>query len=242
MLQFQRPTQFNRVIRRVEDPLKRDAGFKVMRGNLFAAAIMKTSVISAEFMARYLSDPADPDAFEGRAIVFDGPEDYHARIDDPALGADEHSILVIRGVGPIGYPGAPEVVNMRPPAQLIRAGITELPCIGDGRQSGTSGTPAILNVSPEAAAGGGLGLLRSGDRLRVDLRAGRVDVLLDDAVLAERRRELEAKGGYAYPASQTPWQEMQRESIGQMADGAVLEPAVKYQRLAQTVGVPRQNH
>ena len=231
-----------RVIRRVEDPLKRDAGFKLMRGNLFAAAIMKTSVISAEFTARYLSDPTDPDAFEGSAIVFDGPEDYHARIDDPALGADEHSILVIRGVGPIGYPGAPEVVNMRPPAQLIRAGITELPCIGDGRQSGTSGTPAILNVSPEAAAGGGLALLRSGDRLRVDLRAGRVDVLLDDAVLAERRRELEAKGGYPYPASQTPWQEMQRESIGQMADGAVLEPAVKYQRLAQTVGVPRQNH
>ena len=231
-----------RVIRRVADPLKRDAGFKVMRGNLFTAAIMKTSVISAEFTARYLSDPADPDAFEGSAIVFDGPEDYHARIDEPALGADEHSILVIRGVGPIGYPGAPEVVNMRPPAQLIRAGITELPCIGDGRQSGTSGTPAILNVSPEAAAGGGLALLRSGDRLRVDLRACRVDVLLDDAVLAERRRELEAKGGYAYPASQTPWQEMQRESIGQMADGAVLEPAVKYQRLAQTVGIPRQNH
>jgi dihydroxy-acid dehydratase len=231
-----------RVIRRVEDPLKRDAGFKVMRGNLFAAAIMKTSVISAEFTARYLSDPADPDAFEGSALVFDGPEDYHARIDDPALGADEHSILVIRGVGPIGYPGAPEVVNMRPPAQLIRAGITELPCIGDGRQSGTSGTPAILNVSPEAAAGGGLALLHSGDRLRVDLRACRVDVLLNDAVLAARRRELEAKGGYAYPASQTPWQEMQRESIGQMADGAVLEPAVKYQRLAQTVGIPRQNH
>jgi dihydroxy-acid dehydratase len=231
-----------RVIRRVEDPLKRDAGFIVMRGNLFDAAIMKTSVISAEFRARYLSNPEDPDAFEGGAIVFDGPEDYHARIDDPALGADEHSILIIRGVGPIGYPGAPEVVNMRPPAQLIRAGITELPCIGDGRQSGTSGTPSILNVSPEAAIGGGLALLRSGDRIRVDLRACRVDALLDDAALSARRRELEAKGGYAYPASQTPWQEMQRASIGQMADGAVLEPAVKYQRLAQSVGIPRQNH
>lgn len=231
-----------RVIRRVEDPLKRNAGFMVMRGNLFDAAVLKTSVISQEFRKRYLSNPVDPDAFEGRAIVFDGPEDYHARIDDPALGADEHSILVIRGVGPIGYPGAPEVVNMRPPAHLIRAGIHELPCIGDGRQSGTSGTPAILNVSPEAAVGGGLALLRSGDRIRVDLRAARVDVLLNDAVLGARRRELESNGGYPYPPSQTPWQEMQRASVGQMADGAVLEPAVKYQRLAQTVGVPRQNH
>ena len=231
-----------RVIRRVEDPLKRNAGFMVMRGNLFEAAVMKTSVISEDFRARYLSNPADPDAFEGKAIVFDGPEDYHARIDDPQLGIDEQSILVIRGVGPIGYPGAPEVVNMRPPAHLIRAGIHELPCIGDGRQSGTSGTPSILNVSPEAAIGGGLALLRSGDRLRVDLRACRVDVLLDDAVLAERRRELEARGGYAYPPSQTPWQEMQRATIGQMADGAVLEPAVKYQRLAQSAGIPRQNH
>ncbi|HEX4266697.1 MAG TPA: IlvD/Edd family dehydratase [Steroidobacteraceae bacterium] len=231
-----------RVIRRVEDPLKRDAGFMVMRGNLFDGAVMKTSVISENFRARYLSDPADPDAFEGKAIVFDGPEDYHARIDDPALGADEHSILVIRGVGPIGYPGAPEVVNMRPPAHLIRAGVHELPCIGDGRQSGTSGTPAILNVSPEAAVGGGLALLRSGDRLRVDLRVCRVDVLLDDSTLAERRGELEARGGYEFPPSQTPWQEMQRASIGQMADGAVLEPAVKYQRLAQTAGIPRHNH
>ncbi len=231
-----------RVIRPFEAPLMRDAGFKVMRGNLFDAAIMKTSVISAQFRTRYLSNTADPDAFEGKAIVFDGPEDYHARIDDPALGADEHSILVIRGVGPIGYPGAPEVVNMRPPAELIRAGITELPCIGDGRQSGTSGTPAILNVSPEAAVGGGLALLRSGDRLRIDLRACRVDVLLEEAVLAGRRRELEAKGGYGYPPSQTPWQEMQRACIGQIADGAVLEPAVKYQRLAQTAGIPRHNH
>jgi dihydroxy-acid dehydratase len=232
----------DRVIRRFEDPLKPDAGFKVMRSNFFDAAIMKTSVISAEFRTRYLSNPDDPEAFEGKAIVFDGPEDYHARIDDPALGADERSILVVRGVGPIGYPGAPEVVNMRPPAELIRAGVTELPCIGDGRQSGTSGTPAILNVSPEAAVGGGLALLKSGDRIRVDLRTCRVDVLLDAATLATRRRELEAKGGYTYPSSQTPWQEMQRASIGQLASGAVLEPAVKYQRLAQTVGIPRQNH
>lgn len=167
---------------------------------------------------------------------------YRARIDDPALGADPQSILVIRGVGPIGCPGAAEVVNMRPPAELIRTGIGELPCIGDARQSGTSGTPAILNVSPEAVVGGGLARLRGEDRLRVDLRACRLDVLLDDAALTVRRDELAAKGGYPYPASQTPWQKMQRESIGQSARGAVLEPAVKYQRLAQTAGIPRQNH
>jgi dihydroxy-acid dehydratase len=231
-----------RVIRRFEAPLKRAAGFRVMRGNLFDSAIMKTSVISAEFRQRYLSNPNDPDAFEGSVIVFDGPEDYHARIDAANLGADEHSVLVIRGVGPIGYPGSAEVVNMRPPAQLIRAGIHELPCIGDGRQSGTSGSPSILNVSPEAAAGGGLALLRSGDRIRVDLRSGQVNVLLDEAELDRRRQELAAQGGYAVPASQTPWQELQRATVGQMGTGAVLEPAVKYQHLAQTVGVPRDSH
>jgi dihydroxy-acid dehydratase len=231
-----------RVIRRFDSPLKRAAGFRVMRGNLFESAIMKTSVISEEFRARYLSDPSDPDAFEGTVIVFDGPEDYHARIDDPNLGADERSVLVIRGVGPIGYPGSAEVVNMRPPAQLIRAGIRELPCIGDGRQSGTSGSPSILNVSPEAAAGGGLALLRSGDRIRVDLRSGQVNVLLADSELDSRRRELAAKGGYAIPASQTPWQELQRASVGQLGTGAVLEPAVKYQHLAQAIGVPRHSH
>jgi dihydroxy-acid dehydratase len=234
--------QDERVIRPFESPLKVAAGFKVMRGNLFESALMKASVISADFHARYLSNPQDPEAFEGRAIVFDGPEDYHARIDDPALGADEHSILVIRGVGPIGYPGSAEVVNMRPPAHLIRAGIRELPCIGDGRQSGTSGSPSILNVSPEAAAGGGLALLRSGDRLRVDLRRGLVNALLTDAQLEDRRRQLEAAGGYAFPASQTPWQELHRAQVGQMGTGAVLEPAVKYQRLVQQVGVPRHSH
>ena len=211
-------------------------------GNLFDSAIMKTSVISQEFRDRYLSNPEDPDAFEGPVVVFDGPEDYHAGIDDPDLAVDERTILVMRGAGPIGYPGAAEVVNMRPPAYLIRAGIHALPCIGDGRQSGTSGSPSILNASPEAAAGGGLALLRTGDRIRVDLKRARADVLLSDEELRARREALEAQGGYPYPPSQTPWQEMQRAAQGQMATGMVLEPAVKYQRLAQTMGLPRDSH
>ncbi|MDT8758557.1 dihydroxy-acid dehydratase family protein [Sphingomonas psychrotolerans] len=231
-----------KVIRRFDAPLKEAAGFSVLRGNLFDSAIMKLSVISPEFRDRYLSDPADPDAFEGPVVVFDGPEDYHARIDDPALGIDERTLLIMRGAGPIGYPGAAEVVNMRPPAQLIRKGIHALPCIGDGRQSGTSGSPSILNASPEAAAGGGLALLQTGDRVRIDLRKGTADMLVSDEALATRRAALEAAGGFAFPASQTPWQEMQRAAVGQAEAGAVLEPAVKYQRLAQTFGVPRHNH
>jgi dihydroxy-acid dehydratase len=203
---------------------------------------MKTSVISDDFRARYLSDPDDPDAFEGVAVVFDGPEDYHARIDDPALEVDERSILVMRGAGPIGYPGAAEVVNMRPPADLIRRGITALPCIGDGRQSGTSGSPSILNASPEAAAGGGLALLRTGDRVRIDLRKATADMLVPEAEIAARRAALQAAGGYAYPASQTPWQAMQRATVGQLGDGMVLEPAVRFQRVAETFGIPRDNH
>jgi dihydroxy-acid dehydratase len=230
------------VIRRFDEPLRAAAGFRVLRGNLFESAILKTSVISDEFRARYLSNPADPDAFEGRAVVFDGPEDYHARIDDPALAIDEHTLLVIRGAGPIGYPGAAEVVNMQPPAALIEAGISELPCIGDGRQSGTSGSPSILNASPEAAAGGGLALLKTGDRIRIDLRRGSADMLVPEEELARRRQALEAAGGYPYPASQTPWQELQRNTVGQLQSGAVLETAVKYQRLAQTFGVPRHSH
>ena len=230
------------VIRPFADPLLPEAGFRVLSGNLFASAIMKSSVISPSFRARYLSDPDDPEAFEVRAIVFDGPEDYHARIDDPALEADEDCILVMRGAGPIGYPGSAEVVNMRPPASLIRRGVTALPCLGDGRQSGTSGSPSILNASPEAAAGGGLALLRTGDRLRVDLRAGRVDVLIPDDELRNRRDALEAAGGYAYPPSQTPWQEMQRRDVGQLGTGAVLESAVRFQRVDVTSGVPRDNH
>ena len=231
-----------KVILPFDQPLKTRAGFLVMRGNLFDSAVMKLSVISEEFRLRYLSDPNDPEAFEGRAIVFDGPEDYHQRIDDPALGIDERCVLFMRGAGPVGYPGAAEVVNMRPPVYLIEKGIHTLACIGDGRQSGTSGSPSILNASPEAAVMGGLALLRTDDRVRIDLAQRRVDVLLDEAELAERRKALEAAGGYPYPASQTPWQEMQRAVVGQMSTGAVLEPAVKYQRVAQTMGLPRDNH
>src|SRR6185436_11333803 len=178
------------VIRRYDAPLVRDAGFIVLSGNLFDSAIMKTSVISAEFRERYLSSPDDPMAFEGRAVVFDGPEDYHHRIDDPTLEIDEHTILVIRGTGPIGYPGGAEVVNMQPPAALIQRGIRSLPCIGDGRQSGTSGTPSILNASPEAAAGGGLALLETGDRVRVDLGKGQANILISTEELAQRRARL----------------------------------------------------
>jgi dihydroxy-acid dehydratase len=231
-----------RVIRPIERPLRPAAGFSVLRGNLFDSAVMKLSVISDAFRQRYLSNPDDPDAFEGPVVVFDGPEDYHARIDDPALGADSGTLLIMRGAGPIGYPGAAEVVNMRPPVSLIKAGIDALPCIGDGRQSGTSGSPSILNASPEAAAGGGLALLRTGDRVRIDLKRGTADVLLPEEELAERRRALDAAGGYRYPDHQTPWQEMQRATVGQMETGATLELATKYQRLAQTHGVPRHNH
>jgi dihydroxy-acid dehydratase len=229
------------VIRSYDTPLVKDAGFKVLTGNLFDSAIMKMSVISEEFYQRYLSDPKNPMAFEGPAVVFDGPEDYHARIEDPALGIDEYTILVMRGVGPIGYPGSAEVVNMQPPAALIKRGITSLPCIGDGRQSGTSGSPSILNASPEAAAGGGLALLKAGDRIRVDLNKGTVDMLVPEAEIAARRAALEKQGGYHFPASQTPWQEIQRGMVEQLGDGMVLTPAVKYRRVAQK-SIPRDNH
>jgi xylonate dehydratase len=229
------------IIRPYDRPLKPAAGFKVLRGNLFDSAIMKTSVISEEFGKRYLSNPKDPNAFEGRAVVFDGPEDYHRRIDDPSLGIDEHTILFMRGVGPIGYPGSAEVVNMQPPAALIKKGITSLACIGDGRQSGTSGSPSILNASPEAAAGGGLALLKTGDRVRIDLNKGSADILISAAELNARRAALEKTGGYQYPPSQTPWQEIQRAMVDQLATGMVLTPAVKYQRVSQK-SVPRDNH
>ena len=230
------------VIRPFSSPLTERAGFRVLKGSLFEAAIMKTSVISEEFRRRYLSDPGDPEAFEGRAVVFDGPEDYHRRIDDPDLGIDEHTLLFMRGAGPIGYPGAAEVVNMRPPAYLILEGIHSLPCIGDGRQSGTSGSPSILNASPEAAAGGGLALLRTGDRVRIDLRRGEADLLVAEEELARRREELERSGGYPIPASQTPWQEIQRSLVDQLSEGMVLKPAVRFQRVAATHGIPRHNH
>ena len=231
-----------KVIRRFEEPLRPDAGFLVLRGNLFSAAIMKTSVIDADFRARYLSDPNDPDAFEGPVVVFDGPEDYHRRIDDPALAVTSRTVLIMRGAGPVGYPGAAEVVNMRPPAYLIREGVQALPCIGDGRQSGTSGSPSILNASPEAAAGGGIALVRTGDRVRVDLGRGKVDVLVPEQELAARRLALTDLGGYQYPQSQTPWQEIQRSVVGQLDQGAILEGADKFQRIAQTMGLPRDNH
>ncbi|MGE6741244.1 IlvD/Edd family dehydratase [Allorhizobium pseudoryzae] len=231
-----------KVIRPYDQPLKERAGFRVLRGNLFSSAIMKTSVISKEFRDRYLSNPNDPEAFEGKAVVFDGPEDYHHRIDDPSLGIDANTVLFMRGAGPIGYPGAAEVVNMRAPDYLLKQGVTSLPCIGDGRQSGTSGSPSILNASPEAAAGGGLAILKTGDRVRIDVGSGKADILISAEELAARYAELEAKGGYQYPKHQTPWQEIQRGIVGQMETGAVLEPAVKYQRIAQTEGIPRDNH
>ena len=230
------------VIRPFERPLKDDAGFLVLRGNLFDSAIMKTSVISVEFRDRYLSNPDDPDAFEGPAVVFDGPEDYHRRIDDPSVGITAQTLLFMRGAGPVGYPGAAEVVNMRAPAYLITEGVHALPCIGDGRQSGTSGSPSILNASPEAAAMSGLALLRTGDRVRIDLRRGTCNVLIPDEELATRRRELAAVGGYKYPPSQTPWQAIQRSLVGQLESGAILEGAEEFQRIAQTAGLPRDSH
>jgi dihydroxy-acid dehydratase len=230
------------VIRTMDEPLLRDAGFLVLSGNLFGSAIMKTGVISEEFRARYLSNPDDPDAFEGPVVVFDGPEDYHRRIDDPTLGIDASTLLVMRGTGPVGFPGAAEVVNMRAPAYLLRAGVSDLPCIGDGRQSGTSDSPSILNASPEAAVMGGLALLRTGDRVRIDLRKATANVLVGEEELAARRRELEAAGGFPYPAAQTPWQEIQRGLTGQLETGAILEGAEKYQRIAQQRGLPRDSH
>jgi len=234
--------QDDKVIRHFDNPLKVDAGFLVLRGNLFDNAIMKTSVISPEFRDRYLNNPAHPGMFEGKAVVFDGPEDYHHRIDDPALEIDENTLLFMRGAGPIGYPGAAEVVNMRPPSYLIKKGITALACIGDGRQSGTSGSPSILNASPEAAAGGNLAILKTGDQVRIDLNKGQANILISDEEIATRRADLEASGGYKYPKHQTPWQEIQRGIVGQLGDGAILKPAEKYQRIAQSEGVPRDNH
>jgi dihydroxy-acid dehydratase len=230
------------VIRPFDRPLKADAGFLVLRGNLFDSAIMKTSVISEEFRERYLSNLDDPEAFEGPAVVFDGPEDYHKRIDDPSVGITAETLLFMRGAGPVGYPGAAEVVNMRAPSYLITEGVHALPCIGDGRQSGTSGSPSILNASPEAAAMSGLALLRTGDRVRIDLKRGTCDVLISNHELDSRRQDLLAAGGYQYPKSQTPWQAIQRSLVGQLESGAILEGAEQFQRIAQTAGLPRDSH
>ena len=237
-----RPVEDAKVIWPFEKPMKQKSGFLNLKGNLFDSAIMKTSVISDAFRARYLSNPKDPNAWEGRAIVFDGPEDYHHRIDDPSLDIDEHCMLFVRGAGPIGYPGAAEVVNMQPPGEKIKQGLTELPCIGDGRQSGTSGSPSILNASPEAATGGGLALLRTGDRVRIDLNKRSADILISAEEYAQRQETLANEGGFRIPESQTPWQEIQRSMVGELSEGMVLKPAVKYQKIALTKGVPRDNH
>ena len=231
-----------KVIWPYDKPMKKKAGFLNLKGNLFDSAIMKTSVITDEFRQRYLENPADPMAFEGTAVVFDGPEDYHARIDDPKTRITAQSVLFIRGVGPVGYPGAAEVVNMRAPSYLLKKGVTALPCIGDGRQSGTSGSPSILNASPEAATTGGLALVKSGDKVRIDLKKRRADMLVGADELKARRDALNAKGGYAVPPSQTPWQEIQRGIVDELAHGMVLKPAVKYQKIHATFGVPRDNH
>ena len=233
-----------KVIWPYDKPMVAQAGFLNLKGNLFNTAIMKTSVISDEFRERYLSNPDDPNAFEGKAVVFDGREDYHARINDESLGIDEYTLLFIRGAGPIGYPGGAEVVNMQPPNALLKRGITSLPCIGDGRQSGTSGSPSILNASPEAAVGGGLSLLKTGDTVRIDLNKREANIMISDAELAERRKEVDAileKGRLDYvPDHQTPWQEIQRGIVDQFEEGMVLKGATKYRDVAKII--PRDNH
>ncbi|WP_170371320.1 IlvD/Edd family dehydratase [Ruegeria arenilitoris] len=229
------------VIKPVRNPVKHQAGFINLSGNLFESAIMKTSVISSAFREAYLSNPDDPNAFEGRAVVFDGPEDFHHRIDDPAENIDADCILIMRGAGPKGYPGAAEVVNMRPPSYLLKQGVEALPCIGDGRQSGTSGSPSILNASPEAAEGGGLALVRNGDRLRIDLGKGTADMLVPLEELHERARELEAAGGYSVPSDQSPWQEIFREKVDRLDRGMTLKGADKFRDIARQF-LPRDNH
>lgn len=231
-----------RTIREFRNPILENAGFRHVQGNLFDSAIMKTCVISAEFRKKFLENPEDPDAFEGAVVVFDGPEDYHQRIESDSTPVDDKTILIMRGAGPLGYPGAAEVVNMHPPGRLLREGVHSLPCIGDGRQSGTSGSPSILNASPEAAAGGNLALLKDGDRIRVDLKKRRVDILISEEELQRRRVALESQGGYAMPESQTPWQELFRRETDQLSEGMVLREAVKYQRIAQRWPEPRHNH
>jgi dihydroxy-acid dehydratase len=238
---FQRRTEDARVIKPVSQALVAHAGFINLTGNLFDSAIMKTSVISPYFRKKYLSNPEDPEAFEGRAVVFDGPEDFHHRIDDLAEGIDEDCILFMRGAGPKGYPGGAEVVNMRPPSYLLKRGVESLPCVGDGRQSGTSGSPSILNASPEAADGGGLALLRNGDRVRIDLRKCTADMLVPLDELAERARALEAEGGYATPQSQSPWQEYFRSLVGRFDEGMTLKGADAYKDISRR-HMPRDNH
>jgi dihydroxy-acid dehydratase len=226
------------VIRAYASPMKPAAGYVVMSGNLFESAVMKISVIDQDFRTRFLSNPDRTNVFEGRAIVFEGPEDYHARIEDKSLAIEEQSVLVIRNCGPVGYPGSAEVVNMQPPAALMKQGVMTLPTMGDGRQSGTSGSPSILNVSPEAAVGGGLALLRTGDTIRIDLNTRKVDVVLPEGELEKRR------AAWVPPriVSQTPWEEIYRSMVGQMGTGACLEPATLYLNVIETRGEARNNH
>ena len=232
----------NNVIFSANNPIKKSAGFINLKGNLFDSAIMKTSVISETFFKQYLSNPEDKNAFEGRAIVFDGPEDFHKRIDNEQLNIDQSCILVMRGAGPIGYPGGAEVVNMRPPNYLIKKGITELPCIGDGRQSGTSGSPSILNASPEAADGGGLALLKTNDTIRIDLNNYSANILIDEKELKKREDELNKNGGYKFPDNQSPWQQYFRELVTPFSEGMVLRDADNYQDIVNSKGTPRDNH
>jgi dihydroxy-acid dehydratase len=226
------------VIRSYAEPMLAAAGYVVMSGNLFDSAVMKISVIDQDFRRRFLSNPDRPNVFEGKAIVFEGPEDYHHRIEDPDLGVEEQSVLIIRNCGPVGYPGSAEVVNMQPPAALLKQGVTTLPTMGDGRQSGTSGSPSILNVSPEAAVGGGLALLKTGDRIRIDLNTRKVDVLLQPGELETRR------AAWTPPklVNMTPWEEIYRAMVGQLGTGACLEPATLYLNVIETRGESRNNH
>jgi dihydroxy-acid dehydratase len=230
-----------KVIRPVSDPMKEHAGFINLKGNLFDSAIMKTSVISPAFRERYLSDPDDPEAFVGRAVVFDGPEDYHHRIDDPTENIDDSCILFMRGAGPKGYPGGAEVVNMRAPSYLLKKGVEALPCVGDGRQSGTSGSPSILNASPEAADGGGLALLENGDMVRIDLRKCTADMLVDETILKARAEAIFAAGGYPIPENQSPWQEIFRDRVGRFDEGMTLRGSTDYRDISRK-HMPRDNH
>ena len=225
-----------KVITPFKNPMKQKAGFIVLKGNLFESAIMKTSVISKSFKDKFLSNPGKEGVLEGKVIVFEGSEDYHDRLNDKSLDMNENSILVIRGAGPVGWPGSAEVVNMQPSDDLIKKGITELPCIGDGRQSGTSGSPSILNASPESATGGGLAWLRTGDTVVIDLNKYTADMLVSPEEIEARKKD----GVPSYPASQTPWQEIQRNYVGELANGGVLENAVKYQKVKKDL--PRDNH
>jgi dihydroxy-acid dehydratase len=228
----------NEIIKNYEAPMKDKAGFLVLRSNFFDTAIMKMSVVSEEFKKRYLSDNEHPMQFTARAIVFDGPEHYHNEINNPKLNIDENCILIIRGCGPIGYPGSAEVVNMQPPDHLLKKGISALPCLGDGRQSGTSESASILNVSPEAAAGGKIAIIQNNDLVKVDLIEKRVDVMIDQSIIDERMQKIQFK----FPANQTPWQEIARNYVGQLSDGACLNTKEEYFDVSKTKGVPRDSH